>query len=61
MRDALHLQVVVVARHVVEQQTVQLRAGEELLEREDLPAVAQRVAGEQPQLGERIEDDAASA
>ena len=56
--DALHLQVVVRARHVVEQQHRAVAADEELLEREDLAAIAKRVAGEQAQLGERIEHDA---
>ena len=47
-----------VGRQVVEQQDGAVAAGEELLQREDLPPVAQRVAGEQPQLRERVEHDA---
>ena len=61
MRDALQLQVVLGRRAVVEQQHGAVAAGEELLEREDLAAVAQRVAGQQPQLRERVEHDARAA
>ena len=46
-----------VGRHVVEQQDGALPRREELLERENLPAIAERAAGEQPQLRERVEDD----
>ena len=46
------------AGQVVEQQHGAVAAGEELLERQDLPAVAQRVARQQPQLRERIEHHA---
>src|SRR5689334_21695694 len=42
--DALHLQIVVGAGHVVEQHHRAVAADEELLEREDLPAIAKRVA-----------------
>ena len=35
-----------------------LAADEELLQREDLAAIAERVLREQPEFGERIEDDA---
>ncbi len=56
---ALNLEVGVGRRAVVEEQHGALAPGEELLEREDLPAVAQRVARQQPHLRERVEDDAA--
>ena len=49
------------ARHVVEQQHRAVAPDEELLERQDLPAVAQRIAGEQPHLRQRVEDDARRA
>ena len=38
--------------------TVQRRPAMELLERQDLPPVAQRIAGQQPQLGQRVEHQA---
>ncbi len=55
VRDALDLQVVGGAGQIVQQQHRAAPAGEELLEGEDLPAVAQRVAGQEAQLRERIE------
>ena len=61
MGDALHLQVVVGRREVVEQHHRAVSRREELLEGEDLPAIAQRVAGQQAQLRERVEDDARAA
>ena len=58
MRDALQLQVGPSGGAVVEQQHGAAAAGEELLQREDLPAVAQRALRQQPQLGQRIEHHA---
>ena len=52
VRDALHLQVVVVAGQVVEEQHGAASAAKKLLERENLPAVPQRAACEQPKLRE---------
>jgi hypothetical protein len=57
VRDALHLEVVVLARHVVEEEDRAVPPAEELLESEDLSPVAQRVPREQPQLRERVEHD----
>ena len=56
--DALHLKVLLARRHVVEQHRRAVAADKELLERENLAAVAQRVSGEQPKLGKRIDDHA---
>ena len=61
MREALELQIAGLRRAVVEQQHGAVTAGEELLETENLPAVAQRLAREQPHLGQRVEDDAGGA
>ena len=44
-------------RPVVEEQDGDLLLLEELLEGEELAAVAERVAGEEPQFGEAVEDD----
>jgi hypothetical protein len=44
--------------HVVEQQGGAAAAGEELLQGEDLPAIAQRLAGQQAQLRQRVEHHA---
>src|SRR3546814_18502241 len=49
MRNALHLQVMVGAGHVIEQQHSTVPAAEELLQGQDLATVAQRLSGEQPQ------------
>ena len=58
MRNALDLQVVVGLRAVVEEQHRAPAAGEELLQREDLAAIAQRIAREQTQFRHRVEHDA---
>src|SRR5262245_22149372 len=52
MGDALHLQVMIGAGHVVEQEHGAGQAGEELLQREDLASIAERAAGQKSQLGE---------
>ncbi len=44
-------------RAVVEEQDGDLLLLEELLEGEELAAVAERVAGEEPELGQAVEDD----
>ena len=55
--DALELQVLRLGRQVVEQEHRAFPADEELLQGEDLPAVAERVLGQQPHLRERVDDD----
>ena len=57
VREAVELQVAFGRGLVVEQQHRAVPRREELLEGEDLPPEAQRVAGEQPHLGERVEHD----
>jgi hypothetical protein len=57
-RDALHLQVVAVACHVVEQQHRAPAAGEVVLQRQYLAPIAQGATGEEAQLRQRIEDQA---
>lgn len=58
VRQAVELQVALRRRLVVDQKDRALPVGEELLEREDLSAKAQRVAREEPHLGEGVEHDA---
>jgi hypothetical protein len=55
VRDALQLQVGPFGGAVVQQQHRAAAADEELLERQDLAAVAQRALRQQPQLGQRVE------
>ena len=55
--EALQLQVGRVGGAVVEEDDRAAAAGEELLQGQDLAPVAQRVAGQQPHLGEGVEDD----
>jgi hypothetical protein len=55
--DALDLQVVI-GGQVVENEHRAIATAEELLEREDLAAEAQRVAREEPQFRERVENHA---
>ena len=57
MRDALHLQVAPRAGEVVEQEHGTFAPPEELLQREELAPIAQRIAGKKAQLGKRIEGD----
>ena len=57
VRDALDLKVVGCTGQVVQEQYRAFSASEELLESEDLPAVAERVARQQSQFRERIEHD----
>ena len=56
--QALQLQIVLARGAVVEQHHGGAAAHEQLLQRENLPPVAQRVARQQPHLRQRIEDDA---
>ncbi len=55
VRDALHLQVVVGGGHIVEQDDGAVAHGEEMLQRENLPTVTQRRAGEQTQFRQGVE------
>jgi hypothetical protein len=55
--EALELEIARRGAGVIEQQHGAALAGEVVLEGQDLPPVAQRVAGQQPHLGERVEDD----
>src|SRR3954471_21026210 len=55
--EALELEVARGVARVIEQQHRAILAVEVVLQRQDLPPVAQRVAGQQPHLGERVEDD----
>ena len=57
VRDALHLQVAIDRGQVVEEDDGAVPGREELLQCEDLPPIAERAAGEEPQLRERVEDD----
>jgi len=57
VRDALHLLVAAGGRQVVEQHHGAVAAREELLQRQDLPAIAQRPAGQQAQFRQRVEHD----
>ena len=59
VREAPQLKIAVFRRAVVEQQHGAVAPGEELLQAENLPAVAQRLARQQAHLGQRIEDHAA--
>ena len=56
VRDALHLQIAIDRGQVVEQQHGALPGRKELLQRENLPPIAERTSGQQPQLRERIKD-----
>ena len=53
--DAVQVRVAHVAGLVVDEQDRAVASGEELLEGEDLAAVAERVLRQQPQLGHRVE------
>ncbi len=57
VRDALHLKIVVGRRHVVEQDHGAVPGREKLLERKNLPAIAERGAGQESQLRQGVEDD----
>lgn len=57
VRQALELEVAFRRRLVVEQQHGALARREVLLQRQDLPPEPERVAGEQPHFGERVEHD----
>ena len=61
VRQALQLQVAAARGEVVEQEHRAVAPGEELLEREDLTAIAQRLARQQLHLGQRVEHDPAAA
>jgi hypothetical protein len=55
VRDALHLEIVVDRRHVVEQDHGAVASRKKLLERQNLPPIAERRA-EESQLRQRVED-----
>ena len=55
VRNALHLQIALVRREIIEQQHRAAPAGKELLQREHLPPVAQRIRCQQLKLGERVQ------
>ncbi len=57
VRDALHLEIVVGRRHVVEQDHGAVAGREKLLERQNLPAIAERGARQESQFGQGVEDD----
>ncbi len=57
MRDRVQLDVLALRRHVVQHQHRAGAAGEEVLQRQDLAAVAQRVLRQEPHLGQAVEDD----
>ncbi len=57
MRNALYLQIVIRLRSIVQHEDRAVASGKELLEREDLPPIAKRIAGKQPQLREGVEYD----
>ena len=56
VREAVELHIAVGRRPVIEKEHGALAADKELFERENLTPKAQRVAGEQPHFGERIDD-----
>ena len=57
VRQALQLEVARLRRPIVEQQHGAVASDEELLQAEDLPPIPQRLARQQPHLGQRVEDD----
>ena len=59
--EAVQLHVALGSRAIIEEQSRAVAAGEELLEREDLPAKPKWIACQQPHLGERVDDDANGA
>ena len=56
MRDALHLQIAIDRRQVVEQQHGALPGRKELFQRENLSPITERTSGKEPQFRERIKD-----
>src|SRR5712691_164150 len=57
VREALQLQVALGPVMIVQQQDGARSTSQELLQREDLAAIAERFAREQPHFGQRVEDD----
>src|SRR6195952_1660862 len=57
MRDRVQLQVVLLRGEIVEQDDGAPPTGEEVLQREHLPAIAQRALRQEPQLGQAVEYD----
>ena len=58
VRDRMKLEVVLTGAEVVEDHDGAVAAGEEVLQREDLPPIAERILRQQPQFGEAVEDHA---
>ena len=58
MDDAVKLQIMAVRRHVVEHQHCRLTPREKVLQRKNLPPIAQRVLRQQAHLGKRVEHNA---
>jgi hypothetical protein len=57
VRDAVQLEIRRLRGLVVEEQDGAVAVGEEVLQREDLPTIAQRILGQQAHLGQAVEDD----
>ena len=56
--DAVELKIVALRRHVVDHQHRRMPRPQEVLQRENLSPIAQRVLRQQPHLGKRVDDDA---
>ena len=61
VRERLQLQVAAGGRPVVQEEHGAIVADEKLLERKNLSTIAQRIAGQQPHLRQRVEHDAPRA
>ena len=58
VHDAVELKIVALRRHVVDHQHRRMPCAQEVLQRENLSSIAQRVLCQQPHLGKRVDDDA---
>jgi len=58
VHDAVELKIVALRRHVVDHQHRRIPCAQEVLQRENLSSIAQRVLCQQPHLGKRVDDDA---
>jgi hypothetical protein len=58
VRDAFHLQVLSAGAAIIQKEHGAVSAGEELLQLQDLPPLAQRSVREHAHLGKGIEDNA---
>ena len=61
VRDALDVRVVIMRGEIVEQHHRAAAAIEILLQRQDLPPIAERASGQQPELGQRVDHHARRA